>query len=431
MDETRRVQPEEAGPNRFAFVIHPLNVGALRKHPLFRWARSLPDGLLEPLAARLPPFFVSRVTGARSPRTGQRIEGDLIALGATPRQIMKRGPGFTYRRLTRAAMMAERRGARLMGLGAFTSVVGDAGITVASKSPIAVTSGNSLTVSATLGAAKQACRKMGMDPTRLRAMIIGATGSIGSICARMIAQVTRDVVLGSIEPRRLIDLECQILSETPGARVVVAMKPKGFVRECDVIVSATSAFGERVLDISECKPGAIVCDVARPPDITPAEAALRPDVLIIESGEVLIPGEVDFGIDIGLPPGVAYACLAETALLAMEGRFESFTLGRELEVDKIKEIYRMFRKHGFKLAGLRSLGECQTDADLEVKRALAARFSTDTELFERTRTAAAMRLAEIPATAKGVAYSESQLLAKTRGRFQSRGGQSVGIRSSQ
>ena len=27
-----------------------------------------------------------------------------------------------------------------------------------------------------------------------------------------------------------------------------------------------------------------------------------PDVLVIESGEILIPGDVDFGVDIGLPP---------------------------------------------------------------------------------------------------------------------------------
>ena len=39
--------------------------------------------------------------------------------------------------------------------------------------------------------------------------------------------------------------------------------------------------------------------MASPPDITPQEAPLRPDVLVIESGEVLIPGNVNFGYDIG------------------------------------------------------------------------------------------------------------------------------------
>jgi predicted amino acid dehydrogenase len=70
--------------------------------------------------------------------------------------MMRHGERFTYNRLNQAARMAERKGARIMGLGAFTSVVGDAGITVAHEADIAITSGNSLTVAATLEAAKQA-----------------------------------------------------------------------------------------------------------------------------------------------------------------------------------------------------------------------------------------------------------------------------------
>ncbi|MFQ5576279.1 MAG: serine carboxypeptidase, partial [Anaerolineae bacterium] len=155
------LQPEEAGINRFAFVIHPLSVKFIHKHPAFRWTRILPDRLVEWAAANLPPFFVSRITNIQSPTTGQKVEGYLITLGGTPRELMRRDPAFVYRRLIRAARMAERLGARLMGLGAFTSVVGDAGITVAQKADIAITSGNSLTVAATLETAKQAAVKMG------------------------------------------------------------------------------------------------------------------------------------------------------------------------------------------------------------------------------------------------------------------------------
>jgi hypothetical protein len=94
-------------------------------------------------------------------------------------------------------------------------------------------------------------------------------------------------------------------------------------------------------------------------------------VLVIESGEVLLPGAPDFGFDIGLPPGVAYACLAETAVLAMEGRFESFTLGRNIEMDKVKEMYRLFKKHGLQLEGLRSFGRYVTEEEVARKRELA------------------------------------------------------------
>ncbi|MFV9503220.1 MAG: serine carboxypeptidase [Oscillochloridaceae bacterium umkhey_bin13] len=397
------LQPDEAGINRFAFVIHPLDVRFIHKHPLFKPTRYLPDPLVEAVAAYMPPMYIGAIKGGVSPTTGQRIEGHLISLGATPRQMMRHGERFTYRQLNIAARMAERKGARLMGLGAFTSVVGDAGITVAHEADIAITSGNSLTVAATLEAAKQAVLKMGAtDLAHGRAMVVGATGSIGAVCARLLAQAIGDVALVSIEPEKLIALKRLIETETPGARVSIATHTEELVESCDLIVTATSAFGQRIIDITRCKPGAVICDVARPPDISAAEAKLRPDVLVIESGEVIIPGVTDMGYDIGLPKGTAYACLGETALLAMDGRFEDYTLGRNISMERVKEIYRMFKKHEFQLAGLRSFGIYITDEDVAARRALAAKLLADPALLNRTRAEAREKLARLPRMAKGV-----------------------------
>jgi predicted amino acid dehydrogenase len=297
-----------------------------------------------------------------------------------------------------------------MGLGAFTSVIGDAGITVAHEADIAITSGNSLTVAATLEAAKLAVLKMGtQDLTKGKAMVIGATGSIGAVCARLLAQAIYDVVLVSIEPEKLIDLKRRIQEETSGSRVSISTRSDDLISDCDLIVTATSAFGQRILNITRCKPGAVICDVARPPDINPAEAALRPDILAIESGEVLIPGDIDFGYDIGLPPKTSYACLAETALLAMEGRFEDYTLGRNLSIDRVKEIYRLFKKHNFQLAGLRSFGKYITDEDVAIKRAQADMLRSDPQLFERTQRETTAQLAKIQPMAKGVRQGDNQV----------------------
>lgn len=398
------LHPEVESVNRFAFLIHPLSVGFIRKAS--PWTRFLPGALLERLAAWRRPFLVSTMTGGHSPATGQRIEGYLFALSATPRELLRRKARFTYDKLHQVAEMAERKGARILGLGAFTKVVGDAGITVAHEADIAVTSGNSLTVAATLESAKQALLRMGRTGTEGlkhgRAMVIGATGAIGSVCSRLLAKACRDVVLVSIEPERLVALERTILAETPGCRVTTATVAGDLAAGCDLIVTATSAFGQRILDLSCCKPGAVICDVALPSDISAEEAALRPDVLVVESGEVLIPGPVDFGFDIGLPPGTAYACLAEAALLAMEGRFEDYTLGRDIKLDRVKEIYRLFQKHGFRLAGLRSFGHYVSDEELATKRALAEDLRSDPVLLARTRAEAAERLAKIPPSSKGV-----------------------------
>ena len=403
MPQIHYLQPDEVGINRFAFVIHPLSVRFVHNHKWFRWTRYLPDSLVEVVAAYFPPIYLGRIKGGVSPATGQRIEGHLISLGATPRQMMRHGERFTYWRLNLAARMGERLGARIMGLGAFTSVVGDAGITVAHEAAIAITSGNSLTVAATLEAAKQAVIKMGAtDLAHGRAMVVGATGSIGSVCARLLAQALHDVALVSIEPEKLIALKRTIEAETPGTQVTIATRAEDLVEECDLIVTATSAFGQRVIDISRCKPGAVICDVARPPDISPAEAALRPDVLVIESGEVIIPGVTDIGYDIDLPPGIAYACLGETALLAMDGRFEDYTLGRNISIERVKEIYKLFKKHGFQLAGLRMFDAYITDADVTRRCELAAQLRADPARLAQVKAEARERLSRLPKMAKGV-----------------------------
>lgn len=356
---------------RFAFVIHPLSVDYVFKHPQLKYLRFLPKRLVERAMANMRPLYLSRMTGIRSPATGKELEGFLITLGGTPRELMRRKAGFTYRRLIVASRMAQQRGARIMGLGAFTKVVGDAGMTVAYKSDIAITSGNSLTVVATLEAAKQAVIKLGGRVDRGRAIVIGATGSIGSVCSRLIAQAIQDVVLVAPRPEKLIALKQTIEEETPDARVIIATDAGPHLADADLVVTTTTAIGQKVIDVLKLKPGCVVCDVARPPDVAEEDARMRPDVLFLESGEILLPGEPDFGFDIGLPPGVAYACLAEAAVLAMEGRFENFTLGRNIEMDKVKEMYRLFKKHGLKLEGLSSFGRYITDEDIARMRELA------------------------------------------------------------
>ena len=142
------------------------------------------------------------------------------------------------------------------------------------------------------------------------------------------------------------------------------MKPDEFLAEMDMIVTATSGAGKKILDIMQVKPGCVITDVARPLDLPPTEVAKRPDVLVIESGEILLPGEDVRMRNIGLPKKIAYACLAETIVLALEGRFETFTIGRNIEWQKVKEIYQLGLKHGMRLAAISGVNGVFTDEDI-------------------------------------------------------------------
>lgn len=64
-----------------------------------------------------------------------------------------------------------------------------------------------------------------------------------------------------------------------------------------------------------------------------------------------MPGEVDFGFDFGLPPSKAYACMAEAMVLALEGQYESYSLGKQIRAEQVREIAQLARKHGFQISG--------------------------------------------------------------------------------
>jgi predicted amino acid dehydrogenase len=370
--------------NRFAFVIHPLSQEYFKiVKPIEVLSQVSPPifmDTLEKALAYAPPFVYSKVTGVKSP-AGVESEGWLISVGGTPKEIMSRSPEFTYRRLLDAARMAKKLGAQIMGLGAFTKVVGDAGLTVARRAPLPITTGNSYSASGALWAAHDAVLRLGLvpkpnhgDKVKFKAMVVGATGAIGSACARLLAMVAEELYMVSPETAKLLSLKESILKETPDAKLFLASHADKDIADMDMIVTATSGAGKKVLDIMKVKPGCVITDVARPLDLPPDQVAKRPDVLVIESGEIQLPGKVHMK-NIGLPKNVVYACLAETIVLALEGKFENYTVGRNIEWEKVREIYRLGLKHGMKLAAISGVNGPFSDADIaKVRRlALAAR----------------------------------------------------------
>src|SRR5207244_3649277 len=67
------------------------------------------------------------------------------------------------------------------------------------------------------------------------------------------------------------------------------------LRGSDVVVTATSATGT-IVDPRWLGPGALVCDLSRPANVSAEVAATRPDVLVIDGGIIDVPGNPDFGI---------------------------------------------------------------------------------------------------------------------------------------
>jgi predicted amino acid dehydrogenase len=267
-----------------------------------------------------------------------------------------------YRKVIATARLAERLGAQLVGLGAYTSVVGDGGVTISRQVNTPVTTGDSYTVASAVEAMKRAAAIMGIDLANATLAVVGATGAIGSVAAQVLAEDVPQIVLIGKRRERLLEVKARC--EQAGAEVVLT-DDLNLLRQADLVLTVTSAV-EAIVHPAHLKSGAVVCDVARPRDVSKIVAETRDDVFVFDGGLVEVPGpEANFNFDFGFPPKTCYACMAETIALALEGRYENFSLGKDLTVAQVKEIASITQRHGFKLAGFRSFEHAVPEAEIE------------------------------------------------------------------
>lgn len=374
IDDTQVQAPDEK--HKFAFIVHPLSVKMIFRHPWLKPVKNYSKELgptVENIATHLPGYFYGKIKGIKSEADGTEVEGLIYMVVETPKKLMEKDPEKVYQKLGKLCVEAKRSGAKLIGLGAFTKIVGDAGVTVEKRSPIPVTTGNSLSACSTLWAAKFAVDKMNLVEKvegiyQGKVMVVGATGSIGAVSAKILAQQWTQVVLVAPRAYKLLELKEEILALNPKASIQISTSAATYLGDCDLVVTTTSARGEKVLPIDLVKPGAVICDVSRPFDISEKDALSRPDVLVIASGEVILPGQVEFQLDMGLEGNIVYACLAETALLALDGKFESFTLSRNINFEKVMEIDRLAKKHGVRLSCIMGHNGFITDEEIALCR---------------------------------------------------------------
>jgi predicted amino acid dehydrogenase len=144
----------------FAFIIHPIDPkrDVSRKFPFL--GRILSEKQIDFFSTFFPPVYISEIEGITSKATEKTIKGWFLACPYTPRRMMELPEQMVYRKIIQTGRMAERLGSNILGLGAFTSVVGDAGVTIANGLNIPVTTGDSFTVAMAVQAIRDAARVM-------------------------------------------------------------------------------------------------------------------------------------------------------------------------------------------------------------------------------------------------------------------------------
>ena len=360
--------------SKFAFVCHPLSLADVERYEPN--AKGKGEPLIRKILAWLPAYNAAHVTGVRTP-DGRETEGWFVTAPLMPDQMLEMPREHVYKLILDAIKIGAELGAEIAGLGAFTGVVGDGGVTIAERAPIPVTTGNSLTIAAGVRSLFRGAEEMRINPAQATAVVIGATGSIGGACVELIAPHVARIILVARNETRLRKAHAAIADRLP-CPSSYSTDIAASVAQADLVLTATSSTQD-IIEPEFLRPGSVVCELSLPHDVSRRVAHERPDVLVIEGGNMRVPGDMRWErvrepgeFSLGLPRGTALACMSETMVLALENRLESFTLGRGIDVAKVREIDALAERAGFTLSDMRAFDKAIGPERIAATRVAAA-----------------------------------------------------------
>lgn len=339
--------------DKFAFLVHPLNLEHYSRtlHCLNFISKKLPPYTNKLILRKLAPYQFVHLKNIRS-QTGKEIEGYVIMCPLLPDQLVG-DVHLGKKRILDACRIAQNLGAGIIGLGGFTSIITNGGKDLLDDVKIAVTSGNTYTATLVIDSLLRLLRLMENDRGNSQLAVIGASGDIGSICSMYLSHYFQNLVLVGRNIGKLKELEAQIRIGKQKINLEITNETDRAIKTSDFIITATSSL-TTIVDPSDLKENAVLCDVAYPANINFQLASKRRDVTVYEGGlaecKVFNDCKADIIHKISLfnPGNAVHGCFAETMLLTFEKRFENYSIGKgKISNEGIDEMRDIATKHGF------------------------------------------------------------------------------------
>jgi predicted amino acid dehydrogenase len=314
----------------------------------------LPDDEIKDILPWIPPRTVCHVDVGST--TGANARGLYIDSFIPPDRLDAACTHDNLARVRAAAACAITAGAKIVTLGGFSSILIEGNFNhLPERHDTVFTTGNTLTVAFIVQGIHKMCALQGRDLRRSTLLIVGATGDVGSGCARCLAPLVKRVLLNARNVERLRRLAAEL--EADGVQVEVATGLQQFSEEADVVICAASLACPSLLLSGRIAPGAIVCDAGYPKNLSPGTGMPGAQVFFGGLGQVTegLRFAPDFhGILNRHPfPDVVHGCLLEGMALALERRFEPFSQSRGLITpQRVAEMATIAARHGIYLAPL-------------------------------------------------------------------------------
>jgi fatty aldehyde-generating acyl-ACP reductase len=313
----------------------------------------LPDDEIKDILPWIPPRAVCHVEVGSM--TGTKAHGVYIDSFIPPDRLDAAYMHDNIARVRAAAAYAINAGAKIVSLGGFSSILIEGNFDqLPERQDTVFTTGNTLTVAFIVQGVQKMCALEGRNLRRSTLLIVGATGDVGSGCARCLAPYVKRVLLRARNLERLRRLAAEL--EADGVQVEIAAGRQQFSAEADIVICAASLASGSLL-LGRIAPGAIVCDAGYPKNLSPN--AQMPEARIFFGGLGQIISGMRFTPDFhGVLnrhpfPDVVHGCLLEGMALALEGRFEPFSQGRGfITPQRVEEMETIAEHHGIYLAPL-------------------------------------------------------------------------------
>jgi predicted amino acid dehydrogenase len=338
---------------KFAFIIHPRNVSdAARKYSFLKF---FPKSLVSLICRLHPPLIASKIVGLKSLTSGEPINGWLLICPLTAKQLLN-DRKLAIKRIKETISLAENLGVKMVGIGAFIASVTSAGKDLLDNLRIGITHGRALTVGISLEGIKEIAKIKNINLEEITVGIVGASGTIGRAMAKLLIEekVKKFILVAKSDDfKYLTELREEMQKTEPSLSIEISSNISS-IKNAELVIVATSS-PEILIKSEDLKYGAIVYDVTQPQNVSPEVIKERKDLLVIDGGLVKTPG-INYHFDLGLPPETTFACMAETLILAAEGRYNCRLVG-EVELGKVKEMMELAKKYNFTHAPFTSFGK--------------------------------------------------------------------------
>jgi fatty aldehyde-generating acyl-ACP reductase len=310
---------------------------------------ALPVEKIKGIYSYIPPRAVFKMH-VESP-LGPSVNGVYIDSFIPPDHLDAAHLRSNIQKVREALGVAHRLGARMAILGGFTSILLEGNFEDFSSYGMVLTTGNTLTSSYVVKGIEKAARIHGTDLEASEVLIIGATGDIGSACARYLKGKVRKLLLCARNQKRLGMFAEKI--STGGQEVRWSTNLDELTPDADLIISVASSSN---IPVDRLKKSVVICDAGYPKNL---EDRLDGDEAVhlfhggmghLTNGYVFDP---DYTSDFyRYPfPHLGHGCIIEVILMALEGISHNYSFGKgNIRPESIDEMYALSLKHGIELA---------------------------------------------------------------------------------